>query len=197
MAPGPQYGFKDFAGRLQAWMLHLGWSLQDLSRASGVHRAVIWKWQVGRGRPSFDSADAVLNTLRVPLREFFDDTPLERLHRAVEGAGRRGDGATLADVVEERPGDFLAAMTCLPLAAVDAGGPGVRPPDVLSDEGRRALVKAPVDDLDGYPRVARDGRAQVVAHGLSDLELKLGQWRFDAGERAALQAAWRRIEAGD
>ena len=196
MTDRPTYRLGDFPDRLEHWIHYLGWSPPDLEQASGVNRAVVWKWRARRSSPTLDKADKVLETLAVPVHEFFDETPAERLLRRVQEAARNAGarGPKLGSIAGLEPGDFMAAMNQVPRCAVPDDGVSDLE-DYLTDKGLDRLVRGKILGPKRYPKMGRHERRGVtVALNLSNLQMTLQQWRFPGKEVELVEAAWREAE---
>ena len=197
MSGGPCYQLRDLPERLERWVHYLGWSPPALEAASGVNRAVIWKWRVGRSSPTIDGVDKVVKALAVPLNEFFDETPRERLGRQLERAVGLADaqGPRLADVSGLVAGDFVAAMNQLPVSALPEEARNTEVASYLSGAGLDLLVECEIIGWERFPKLGSDERRPVtVALHLSDLEMSLRRWRFPEQEQKLVEAAWKEIE---
>ena len=196
MSDRPTYRLGDLPDRLERWIQYLGWSPPELERASGVNRAVVWKWRARRSSPTLDGADRVLQALAVPLHEFFAETPEERLLRRVQEAGQRSE-PSLGGVVGLEPGDFVAAMNQVPLCAVpgDAEASGLRAH--LAGEGLERLVAGEIVGPERFPKMgAHERRPVTVALNLSNLQMTMQRWGFPQDELDMVDAAWRQAERG-
>ena len=64
MSDRPTYRLGDLPDRLERWIQYLGWSPPELERASGVNRAVVWKWRARRSSPTLAAWSLAPNAIR-------------------------------------------------------------------------------------------------------------------------------------
>jgi hypothetical protein len=198
----PIYGFEDFPGRFAAWLGYLSWTPPGIEAATGpdkpIYRALVSKWQRGEVSPSVTSLAKVAGCIGVSARELFDETPWERVGRALAGNAAPAEGlerARLGSVVGVDRRDFVAAVNRVPAGALPLFGPnpaGIA--ESLEPDNLPMLLQLPIFDVERYPMVGDGRRATTVLAGLERLGAELRLWRYSAADRALVTAAIEELE---
>ncbi len=192
----PTYGFEDLAARFATWLAFLSWTPAGIEAATGpgrpLRRALLSKWLRGEVSPSVTSLARVATCIGLSAREFFDETPWERLCRVLAGnatTAPRSDRAQLRTIRPLQRRDLIASVNRVPTSALPAFTPDLRIVDSLEPASLPMLVQLPIFDAARYPMVRDGRRGATVLAGLRLLDAELRQWSYDAGDRALVEAA--------